>query len=100
MYLFTQINQSACPRQINRVRFELVQFGVKIGDVFSNSFAGKKRRCIFFLRYYLGCLVFLNNCHLLRPNVVACLDITCDETSRFNTSRFDSNPRSSIAQKI
>ena len=49
MYLFTQINQSVCPRQINRVRFELVQFGVKMGNVFSNSFAGKKRRCIFFI---------------------------------------------------
>ena len=61
MYLFTQINQSACPRQIYRVRFELVQFGVKMGSVFSNSFAGKKRKCIIFLQYYLGCSVFLNN---------------------------------------
>ena len=41
-----------------------------------------------------GLLSVLNNCHLVRPNVVACLDITCVETSRFNTSRLDSNPRS------
>ena len=56
MYLFTQINQSVCPRQINRVRFELVQFGVKMGNVFSNSFAGKKRRCIFFSTVLFGLL--------------------------------------------
>ena len=90
MYLFTQINQSACPRQIYRVRFELVQFGVKMGSVFSNSFAGKKRKCIIFLQYYLGCSVFLNTC----------LDITFEETSRFNTSRFDSHSGSEIVQKI
>ena len=65
-----------------------------MGNVFSNSFAGKNEEMHFLSMVLFGLLSFLYNCHLIRPNVVACSDIALEETSRF-----DSNSISEIAHK-